>query len=115
MSRGVVPVNVIGRSGSGLDVTSLSATAGDATNGHSVANNGRVFVSAKNTNAVSTARTVTFKTVKSVDGLTPATDVRSHAAGHEVWYGPFPTDIYGGSLEIDVSHAEMVLKAFRLS
>ena len=111
MARGAVPVHQIGRGAAGFDIAGFSPTTGDAVNGHSVANNGRTYVAVKNTGV--TARIVTFKTVKSVDGLAVATDPQSIAAGHEIWYGPFPTDVYGGSLEIDVAHAELTLKAWR--
>jgi len=108
MPRVAIPVTTFTRAGVALP----AVTTGDATNNHSVANDGRVGLIIKNTGA--TTRNVTFYTVKQVDGLTAATRVESIPAGEEQGFGPFdPTD-YGISLSVDVAHAELTLRAVRL-
>jgi hypothetical protein len=91
-----------------------AATAGDVANGNSVANNGQVILIVKNTNASTTARTITFRLVRTVDGLTAPTRVESIPAGETQVFGPFdPTD-YGPSLAIDPEHAEVTIQAIRV-
>lgn len=91
-----------------------AATAGDVANGNSVANNGRVILLVTNTNASTTARTITFNTVRTVDGLTAPERVESIPAGETQLFGPFdPTD-YGPSLAIDPEHAEVTIQAIRV-
>jgi hypothetical protein len=103
-----VPVTQAVRAG----VVLPAAVTGDATNNHSVANDGRVAVIVKNTGASS--RTVTFYTTKSVDGLTPATRAESIPAGEEQLFGPFDPTVYGTTLDIDVTSAELTLRAIRI-
>ena len=89
-----------------------AATAGDVVNGNSVANNGQVVLIVENTGA--SARTVTFHTIRSVDGLTAPTRVESIPAGQVQLFGPFdPTD-YGPALGIDAEHAEVTIQAIRV-
>lgn len=106
----VVPVTSITRAG----VAPATPTAGDATNGHTVANDGNVFILAKNTNGASTARTITFAFSKHVDGQTVSPVTHSLAAGASLYLGPFSTPDYGADLAITVSHAELVLSAYHL-
>jgi hypothetical protein len=108
MPRVAVPVTTFTRAG----VVLPAVTTGDATNNHSVANDGRVGIIAKNTGA--TSRNVTFYTVKQVDGLTAATRVEAIPAGEEQGFGPFDPTVYGTSLNIDVAHAEVTLRAIRI-
>lgn len=108
MPRVAVPVTTFVRAG----VVLPAATTGDATNNHSVANDGRVGIIVDNTGASS--RNVTFHTAKSVDGLTPATRVESIPAGEEQGFGPFDPATYGTTLNIDVAHAELTLRAIRI-
>lgn len=87
-----------------------AATAGDATNGNSVANDGRVILIVKNTNGAATSRTITFSTVKSVDGLTAPTRSETIPAGETQVFGPFsPTD-YGTTLALNVDNAELTIQ-----
>ena len=105
MPRVAVPVTQATRAG----VTLPAVTTGDATNNHSVANDGDVILIIKNTGAVS--RAVTFYTVKSVDGLTAPTRVETLLAGEEQVFGPFDPTVYGTALNVDVAHAELTLRA----
>ena len=110
MPRVAVPVTQSSRAGTVLP----AATTGDATNNHSVANDGRVILMVKNTNATSTARSVTSRTVRSVDGLTAPTRVESIPAGETQLFGPFDPNDYGTTLQVDVDHAELVINAIRI-
>lgn len=107
MARGTITVNQITRAGTTL----ASETTGDASNNHQCANNGGVFVLAHNTGAG--ARTVTFVIQKTVDSVTPTPVAHSLAAGATKLFGPFPTSIYGTTLQINVEHAEMKLAAYK--
>lgn len=91
-----------------------AAVAGDVTNGNSTANDGRIILIAKNTNGTSTARTLTFQTVRSVDGLTNPTRQESIPAGETQVFGPFDPNDYGTTLAYDVSNAEVTLQAIRV-
>jgi hypothetical protein len=90
-----------------------AATAGDVTNGNQIANDGRVILIVKNTNAASTARTITFATVKSVDGLIAPTRSETLAAGETQVFGPFPATDYGSTLAINVDNAELTIQSVR--
>jgi hypothetical protein len=91
-----------------------AATAGDATNGNSIANDGRTILIVKNTNAASTSRTITFATVRSVDGLVAPTRSETLAAGETQVFGPFPATDYGSTLAINVDNAELTIQAVRV-
>jgi hypothetical protein len=112
MARGVLAVNQITRTG----LTMPAETAGDATAGHQFSNDGKfTFLLAHNTNAGSTARTVTVTPTASVDGLAPTARVVSVAAAATKLLGPFPLEIYSSTVAVDVSHAEMQLSVLKVS
>lgn len=106
-----VPVTQIVRAAATLEPTQ---TTGDATNGHSVANNGHVWIELNNTNGASTDRTATVTPSRKVDGLAPAGRVYTVAPGTTRRVGPFPVESYGESLNLTVSHAEMKLRAWTI-
>ncbi|MFG3476462.1 hypothetical protein ACGF3K_14520 [Streptomyces sp. NPDC047980] len=108
MPRVAVPVTQASRAGTVLP----AATTGDATNNHSVTNDGRVILMVKNTGASS--RNITFHTTVSVDGLTAATRVEAIPAGETQLFGPFDPNTYGSTLSVDVAHAELTLNAIRV-
>lgn len=111
MARGsLTPVEIV-KAGVALG----SETAGDATNGHTVVNDGEVFILAHNTNGGSTARTASFVRKRTVDGVAPAVRAVSVAAATTKLIGPFPTIDFGVALDIDVSHAELQLTAYHFS
>ncbi|WP_326806659.1 hypothetical protein OHB04_02385 [Streptomyces sp. NBC_01775] len=89
-----------------------TAAAGDAVNGNSIANDGRVVLIVKNTGASS--RNITFQTVRSVDGLTTPTRVEAIPAGETQVLGPFPATDYGTTLAFDVAHAELTINVIRV-
>lgn len=91
-----------------------AAAAGDAVNGNSIANDGRTVLIVKNTNGASTARTITFQTSRTVDGLTNPTRQESIPAGETQVIGPFPPTDYGTTLAFDVSNAEVTIQAIRV-
>jgi len=91
-----------------------AATAGDAVNGNSTANDGRVVLIVKNTNASSTARTITFATTVSVDGLTAPVRSESIPAGETQVFGPFSPNDYGTTLAYNVDNAELTVQALRV-
>lgn len=91
-----------------------AATAGDATNGNSIANDGRTVFIVTNTNGTSTSRTITFATVRSVDGLTAPIRSETIPAGETQVFGPFPPTDYGNTLAINVDNAELTIQAIRV-
>jgi hypothetical protein len=103
-----IPVTQLSRAG----VTLPAVTTGNATDNHYVVNDQNVGLIIENTGAVD--RTVTFYTVKSIDGLTAPTRVETLTAGQEQGFGPFDPAIYGTTLNIDVEHADITLRAIRL-
>ncbi|MER6485761.1 hypothetical protein ABT264_19660 [Streptomyces virginiae] len=107
MPRVVVPVLTADRSG-----VAVTQTTGDATNNHTVTNNGRVLIMVENSGA--TARVVTFNLARKVDGQSVTARTKSLAAGAKELFGPFDPQDYGGKLLIDVAHAELKLTAISL-
>jgi hypothetical protein len=89
-----------------------AATAGDTVNGNATPNDGRVILIVTNTGASS--RTITFQTVRSVDGLTNPTRQESIPAGETQVFGPFDPNDYGSTLAYDVSDAEVTVQAIRV-
>lgn len=98
------------RSGTALP----AATAGDVANGNSVANDGRTILIVKNTNASSTSRTVTFATIRSIDGLTAPTRSETLTAGETQVFGPWPPTDYGTTLAINADNAELTFQAIHV-
>ena len=97
------------------DRSTISATTGDAVNGHSVANAGRMWLEVTNTNGASTARTLTVHLPGSFDGQTVTPRTYSIAAGATMSIGPWPPESYSGSLLLDVDNAELHIAAFLLA
>jgi hypothetical protein len=91
-----------------------AAVAGDAVNGNQIANDGRVVLLVQNTNAATTARTVTFATVVSIDGLTAPARSETIPAGETQVFGPFTVNDYGRLLAINVDNAELTVQAIHV-
>jgi hypothetical protein len=91
-----------------------TATAGDAVNGNQINNDGRVVLIVKNTNAATTARTITFATTVKVDGLTAPTRSETIPAGETQAFGLFPPNDYGTVLQINVDNAELTISAIHV-
>lgn len=109
MPRVAVPVTQSSRAGTVLP----TPTTGDATNNHSVANDGRVILMVKNTGAT-VSRNITFALTSTVDGLSVTARVESIPLGETQLFGPFDPNQYGTTLNVDVAHAELVLNAIRV-
>jgi hypothetical protein len=86
---------------------------GDATNNHSVSNDGQTIVWVKNTGASTRVVTVNFS--RTVDGKTVTPQTYSIAAGAEGFLGPYPTSDYGTTLLVDVAHADLHLIAYHFT
>lgn len=110
MPRTALTVNSITRTG----LTVPAETTGDVANGNSVANDGRVFLLAHNTNGASTARTLTVHFTATVDGATVSDKTYSIAAGVSKMIGPFPMNLYGSTMTLNVDNAEMKVTAFHI-
>ncbi|MFF1709303.1 hypothetical protein [Streptomyces sp. NPDC058268] len=106
MPRVNVPVTPITRAG----VAPPTEVNGDATNQHVVQNNGRMILLVRNS-GVTVARTVTLRIPSVVDGQTVTPRTVSIAQSASRYIGPFPTDSYGSSLQVDVDNAELKLLA----
>jgi hypothetical protein len=108
MPRAAVPVNTLSRAG----IAVPTETTGDATNNHTIPNDGSVFLLVRNSNGASTTRTLTVRLSKTVDGQAVTSRTYPIAAGTSRYIGPFPPDVYGSSLLIDVDNAELKITAF---
>lgn len=111
MARTAIPVVNIDRSGVIVNGTGVSEVTGDAANDHSVVNDGNTFVQVRNVNA--SPVNCTFVTQQVIDGQAVADRVESVPATAGKIYGPFPVSIYGTSLEIDVTDANLRFIALR--
>lgn len=111
MPRTNIPVNITDRAG--LDPSGLEVTA-DATNDHSMANDGNTLLLIRNSNAGAPS-TATFVIPGTVDGQTVANKTLTVSAGvtQSRIVGPFPTNTYGGTLNIDVADTNLRFVAFR--
>lgn len=113
MTRGVLTITNIARDTTGT----LSETAGDVANGHSLVNDtdNRTFLFARNSGA--STRTVTIGIPVEVDEEAVADKVVSIVAGATILIGPFPQTYYNqedDTVWVDVSHTEVKLAAYKL-
>jgi hypothetical protein len=111
MPRTAVPVTKITRAG----VANATEVNGDPTNNHVIANDGKTWLEARNSNGASTARTVTIHLSAVVDGQTVTSRTKAVPAGTTQKFGPFPIVQYGDQVQVDVDNAELKLTAYRLS
>jgi hypothetical protein len=113
MARVNIPITTIDEDG----VAAPAEVVGDATNGHELASNdGKVFLVARNAGA--TPRVVTIQTPATEGALAVAENAVSVAAGATQYIGPFKPRTYNqttGKVNIDVAHADLVLRAFRMN
>lgn len=84
---------------------------GDPVEGHYVTNTGKTKVFVRNSNGAATARTVTFRFYRTVDGQSVTSRAESIPAGETHVFGPFDRNDYGTQLLIDVDNAELKLRA----
>lgn len=115
MTRTNVPVITLTRAG--IDPLASEVT-GDATANHSFTNDGATWLQFRNSGA--STRTVTLKLGATVDGQAVTSRTISVTTGATIIAGPFRATQYnvggavGGTMEFDVSHADLKLKAFKL-
>lgn len=108
MARVNIPVTQITRSG----VAPAAEVNGDATNNHTVNNDGRMFLLARNAGA--STRTLTIRVNAMVDGQAVAARTVSLATTVSRYVGPFPVSQYGEDLLVDVDNADIKLTAYHL-
>jgi len=106
MARTAIPVTTPSTSG----VVLAAEQDGDPVNNHYLPNSGRERLLVRNSNGASTARTVTIRFNKTVDGQTVTNRAVSIAAGNTRVFGPFDTENYGTQVLIDVDNAELKLR-----
>lgn len=105
-------VTITPTQGTRAGTTLPAATAGDAVNGHEVANDARLLVIAANTGA--TSRDIEFLPSRLVDGLAVTSRIETIPAGESQVFSGFDTGDYGTALMIDVAHAEVTIQAVRV-
>ncbi len=109
MPRVDLPLTEILRAG----VAPGAEVVGDAANDHSFANDGRVFLLARNTDASS--RDVTIVTPGTVDEENVSDKIVAVPAGASRYIGPFPPSVYGGVVSVDIASNLLRLTAYHLS
>lgn len=108
-----IPVGTYGRGTDKLNVGALSPVVGNVADGMTLLNDGRTVVDVKNTNGSATAHDVGFVTARTLEGHTVTTS-DTLAAGVTGGYGPFDPGVYGSSMHITASHAELTFIARRV-
>lgn len=113
MARVNVPVTQVTLAG----VEDPAATAGNVSEGHSIAgNDGRVFITVENADAAATHK-VTVNTPGTSGGMGIEDDAVTVGKSAKVKIGPFPPQTFNqsnGQLYVNVDSAELKLRAFRL-
>lgn len=111
MPRVAITPGAVVRTGTGL--TEPTETNGDATNNHSVANDGRTVLRVRNSGAG--ARVLTVLVNKTIDGQAVTSRTYSIPAAGIRYIGPFDTTTYGTSLLLNPEHAELKIIALQIS
>lgn len=109
MPRVNVPVTNISRAG----VADASPTNGDATNNHTIANDGKMWLEVSNADA-SNPHNLTVHIQDVVDGQAVAPRVYAIAASGKKRIGPWPVGDYGSALQVDVDSTQLKLTAYHL-
>ncbi|MFV8127529.1 hypothetical protein [Streptomyces syringium] len=109
MPRVNVPVTSITRTG----VAPATEVNGDATNNHSLDNNGSTWIEVRNSGST-VARTMSAVYANTVDGQTVPAKTYSIPTSSTRRIGPFPVRLFGTLLLIDVDNAELKLTAYTL-
>jgi hypothetical protein len=94
-------------------LTTASGVAGDPTNHHYFANDGRTILLISNTGA--STRTITYQIPTTVDGIAVTHGGVTVAAGTQIVIGPFPPSIYNqpsdpGNMYFNLSASSTDLK-----
>jgi hypothetical protein len=107
------PVVLAVTSTSRAGVATSAGSAGDATNGHSVVNDGSMWVEVDN--SAGTSGTVTFAIPALTDGQAVAPkSVTIPLTSTGMRIGPFPVSIYGQSLIMTESASTLTVHAYHL-
>ncbi|MCD9196062.1 hypothetical protein [Streptomyces albireticuli] len=109
MPRVNVPVTSITRTG----IAPATEVNGDATNNHSLTNNGTTWLMVRNSGST-VARVVSAIYENTVDGQTVPAKTWSIPTSSTRYIGPFPVRLFGTLLLIDVDNAELKLSAYTL-
>ncbi|MEV4738641.1 hypothetical protein [Streptomyces sp. NPDC049555] len=109
MPRVDVPVTSITRTGT----APAAEVNGDATNGHSLTNNGATWIAVRNS-GTTVARVVSAEYANTVDGQTVPSKTWSIPTSSTRYIGPFPVRLFGTTLLLDVDHTELKLSAYTL-
>lgn len=107
MARTPVTPTAASRNGTVLP----AETNGDAANDHSIVNTGRTVFLVRNADAVN-PHTVEIVFQATVDGATPDPRSQAVAASESRLFGPYPTHMYGTSLQVNVDSSELKIRAF---
>ncbi|MFC5144279.1 hypothetical protein [Streptomyces aureoversilis] len=109
MPRVNVPVTSITRTG----IAPATEVNGDATNNHSLTNDGNVWVMVRNSGST-VARTLSAVYANTVDGQIVPAKTWSIPTSSTRYIGPFPVRLFGTTLNLDVDNAELKLSAYTL-
>ncbi len=101
MARGLIANCVSDKDGTALP----TPTVGDAVNNHYFNNTGKTKLYVKNTGA--TPRIVTVKVARTVAGQSVTSITKSIPAGETHVFGPYDTNDFGRTVDVDVAHAEL--------
>lgn len=104
------PVNLPWTQVDHLGAVAAAEVTGDATNGHTTANDGCVEIIVRNSGGT-VSRTVTFNYATLVDGQTVPGKAVSIAIGVTKKFHGFPVALFGSVLSISVDNAELKLSA----
>jgi len=108
VARVAVPVTKVSR----LTVNALSAAVSDQANDHTMVNNGATILLV--VNAGGATHNVQVLIEQTLDG--EVVDPKDYVipANSTVPLGPYPKQIYGDNLLINIDHADLSLRAFSL-
>lgn len=109
MAATPVPVQTVTTAG----IVRGTEVDGDTVNGHSVVNDGRTVLLARNSGA--SPYTVTVSFARTVQGQAVTAKTYTVAAGTEQWIKMFPTDDVGSTATFTVNNAAIKLLAFTLA
>lgn len=108
MPRVDIPVTILDESGT-VPPAQVSA---DTANDHSVANNGKTWLEIENVSV--DAATVTLITPATYQGRAIEDFTISVDPSEVLLCGPYSTNLYGSTLQIDVTDADLRFRAYRL-
>jgi hypothetical protein len=105
-----IPVTTITRAATAAP----AEVVGDSVNDHSVANDGKMWLTIRN-NGSTVTRTATALFAQGVDGEAPGGKPMPVPLSATRHFGPFPVSLYGSTLNVDADNAELRFLAYRLA